>query len=52
MNKHCDECDKEHEIIAFCTTCKVCLYKHSKQVKDELYPFFECLKCGKVNFWD
>ena len=48
----CEECKKEHERIAFCEKCGACLYEHSKQVKDDHWPLFECLKCGTVNFWD
>ena len=50
--KHCEECKKEHEAIAFCTHCNACLYKNSKQIPDDRFPLFECKKCGQVNFWD
>ena len=50
--KHCEECDKEHERIAFCTECGACLYLHSKQIFDDMYPLFKCTECGRVNFWD
>lgn len=32
--KHCMECTKLHEKIAFCTKCGACLYTNSKQVKE------------------
>ena len=48
--KYCEECKKEHEPNAFCSKCGVCLYNNCKQIKDDKYPLFECLKCGKINF--
>lgn len=51
-HRHCDECNQKHEVIAFCTKCGACLYKHSKQIPDDKYPLFECTKCGQTNFWD
>jgi len=50
--KFCSECKTDHEKIAFCEKCGACLYKNSRQVKDDLFPLFKCTKCGKVNFWD
>lgn len=50
--KYCSECKEKHEIIAFCTQCGACLYKHSKSLNDTEYPLFECTECSKVNFWD
>ena len=48
---YCAECDEMHYDNSFCE-CKACLYKNSKQIPDEMYPFFRCTKCKKVNFWD
>lgn len=50
--KICKECNKLHEVIAFCELCGACLYEHGRSLNDEMYPLFECEKCGQVNFWD
>jgi len=49
--RHCIQCKKEHEEIAFCLKCGKCLYRHGKQLPDKEYPFFQC-ECGQINFWD
>lgn len=51
-HKMCDECQETHEKIAFCEDCGACLYKNSKQIPNDIYPIFECLKCYARNFWD
>lgn len=48
---YCPQCDEMHYDNSFCE-CKACLYKNSKPIPDEMYPFFRCTKCNKVNFWD
>ena len=54
--KLCPDCHKPHcdDKISFCTKCEACLYYNSHQVPDVMYPYFyfECTKCGTVNFWD
>lgn len=47
------ECKKDHgELKAGCTECGTCLYCHSVQIPDPMYPFFKCTACDAVNFWD
>lgn len=50
----CKECKEKHHAPGegYCTKCKACLYMNGKQIPDDVYPFFECLKCGQTNFWD
>ena len=50
--KFCTECKEFHEAVSFCEKCGACLYQHSTQIKNDMYPLFECLRCGQTNFWD
>lgn len=52
MKHQCVECNREEVDKAVCEKCGACLYKNSKQIPNEHYPLFECLKCGQTNFWD
>lgn len=46
------ECEgKAHAETATCDKCGRCLYAHTKQIPDDLYPIFECA-CGERIFWD
>ena len=39
--------------LHICVGCGSCLYAVGfKQVPHGEYPLFECLGCGRVNFWD
>jgi hypothetical protein len=49
----CLSCNRVHpDDGGRCRNCDSCLYVHSKQIQDDVYPFFRCLKCGTTNFWD
>lgn len=50
--KYCPECNKTHELIAFCEKCNSCLYENSKSLNDDVFPLVKCTKCNKINFWD
>ena len=54
----CPDCGDErgaeyhHQLgDGFCV-CGACLYKHSEQVPDDMYPLFKCKVCGHITFWD
>jgi hypothetical protein len=53
--RYCEECKELHDGNSFCE-CGACLYKHSNWMREESeesgFPFFRCIKCKKVNFWD
>lgn len=56
----CPSCDAKPDAAfrhlpegnGFCQKCNACLYEHSTQIPDDMYPFFKCTLCGQVNFWD
>ena len=52
MPHFCDECKEEHSEKSDCWRCGACLYKNSKQIPDDEFPLFECLRCNSVTFWD
>lgn len=47
----CAECKVEHVENKVCE-CGACMYAYCKQIPDDMYPIFECTKCGQRHFWD